>query len=298
MILQDKIKRRLKYLLRLLKTLFKEPSKSVRFLPFFLANFLPSGSRLKNRIYHRYIKLFICSLDKDKQVILDLKLFKIVADKSYYRTIIPQFFDLIYPYLLKDPFIMEEGPYERGEVKLKKGDVVIDAGAYLGVFSIFASQKIGPRGRVYAFEPISENHELLKKTIELNKAGNVKAIPRALAKGKGPLLMSLKEQRFDTSSGFFKRGDKNRVVKQISLDEFIRQEKIPKIDFIKVDVEGMEREVLSGAKKTIKKFKPCLAVCTYHRPDDPRILRKLVQGFVPQYKVIQTDTKLYAVNNN
>ena len=303
-IFQNNIKWRLNYLFKLLKTFLKEPKGHFWTLPFFFSDLFPSVSPLRNKIHQRYIKSFISSINKEKETydldsdeeILDLKLFKIVAKKSHYKAIIRQFFDLVYPYLVKNPFIIREGPYEKNRVKLEPGDVVIDAGAYLGIFSIFASKKIGPNGKVYAFEPISENYQLLEKTIKLNKAKNIEIIPYALGKKEGLLPMAIEDGSFNASSGFFKKGNKKRIVKQISLDEFIEQRKISKIDFIKADIEGMERELLFGAQKTIKEFKPRLSICTYHRPDDPKIIEELVQNLVPQYKIIQTEMKLYAWN--
>lgn len=294
---------KIKWRIKLLKSLLKKPYGHF-WIPLF-AYLLPSAFPLINKIHQRYLKSLICSTNKEKEIynldsdeeIFDLKLFKIVANKAHYKAIIPQFFDLVYPYLVKNPVIIREGSYERNGVELKSGDTVIDAGAYLGIFSIFASKKIGPRGKVYVFEPISENYELLKKTIKLNKAKNIEVIPYALGKKEAMLSMGVKDGHFDMSSGFFKRGNEDRAVKQISLDEFVKQNNIPKIDFIKADVEGMERQVLFGAKETIKKFKPCLAVCTYHRPDDPKVLKDLIQNLEPQYKIIQTGMKLYASQN-
>lgn len=74
----------------------------------------------------------------------------------------------------------------------------------------------------------------------------------------------------------------------------LNKKKISRIDFIKVDTEGMEREVLTGAKRVIRKFKPRLAICTYHRPDDSKIIKEIIQSSGQQYKFTQTEKKLYA----
>ena len=80
----------------------------------------------------------------------------------------------------------------------------------------------------------------------------------------------------------------------VSLDSFVSQRNISKLDFIKADIEGMERDFLFGAKETIKKFRPCLALCIYHRPDDPEVIEKIIRDFEPQYKIIKTKTKIFA----
>jgi len=297
----EKIKWRFDYFNKLVKFLIKKPSE-LYWIMFFLIRLVPSsGSLWEKRISKIYAKKFVCSAEKERKIlnlknneeILDLGLFKIVSDKNRYTTILHQFFDLIYPYIVKSDFMIREGPYEKGAVELMLGDVVIDAGAFVGVFSIFAAKKVGPSGKVYAFEPIFENRELLTKTIKLNNLDNLEIVPLALGKEESFLRMSAEEGKFNKSSGFFNTG-KTRDVKQISLDEFIEQRKISKVDFIKADIEGMERELLIGAGKTIKKFKPCLAICTYHRPDDPKVIEEIVRSFGSEYKINHTEMKLYA----
>ncbi|MGC9049063.1 MAG: FkbM family methyltransferase [Patescibacteria group bacterium] len=68
---------------------------------------------------------------------------------------------------------------------------------------------------------------------------------------------------------------------------------VKQIDFIKVDIEGMERNLLAGAEKTIKKFKPKIAIRTYHRPDDPEVLERMIKSFVPEYNIIKTSKVFY-----
>lgn len=284
----DKIKWRIK----LLKIILKEPvNKSFR--AFLLIHCLPSNFFLIKKIKEKYIKKWAQSFPNEK--ILDLKLFKIILKETDYEPVFWESLDLIYPYLTNDFSLIREGAYEKNGVDLKPGDVVVDAGAYLGIFSLFASKKIGPKGKVYAFEPISENYQLFKKTIELNKAKNIEIIPWALGKKRDLVSMMVEGDKFNISSGFFKKGSKERKVKQISLDDFIEQRKIPKVDFIKADLEGMEKDFLLGAEKTIKKFKPRLSICTYHKPEDSRVLEQLIRSFAPQYKIDQTEAKLYSL---
>jgi hypothetical protein len=56
----------------------------------------------------------------------------------------------------------------------------------------------------------------------------------------------------------------------------------------------MERNLLRGAEQTIKKFKPKIAICTYHFPDDPEVLEKMIKNFIPEYNIIKSHQKLYA----
>jgi hypothetical protein len=69
---------------------------------------------------------------------------------------------------------------------------------------------------------------------------------------------------------------------------------IKKIDFIKVDIEGAERDMLRGATNVLKTFAPKLAICTYHLPDDPMVLEDIILEANPKYKVVHLKMKLFA----
>jgi len=286
---------KIKYRIGLLGNIIKR-SINNDFRIFFLIQFFPAKFPLRKKLNQKYLQKCAKSLIDSKngdETIFDLKLFKIIAKKDDYDLIIFGFLDLICPYLVKNFSVIREGSYEKKEVKLEQRDVVIDAGANLGIFSLLASKKVGPGGRVYAFEPISENRELLRKTIELNGARNIEIIPYALGEEEKDLLMSVENNKLGSSSGFFQKGE-GRNVKQISLDKFIEQRQLSKVDFIKADIEGMEHVLLVGAKETIKKFKPKLSICTYHKPGDLENLSKDIKNIDPKYSIDHSEMKLYA----
>jgi hypothetical protein len=83
-------------------------------------------------------------------------------------------------------------------------------------------------------------------------------------------------------------------IKITTLDNFVHQENIKKIDFIKVDIEGAERDMLKGAYNVLKEFAPKLALCTYHFPDDPEVLEGLIKDANPNYRVVHISKKLFA----
>jgi len=203
--------------------------------------------------------------------------------------------DFIYPYFSHDySDYFGEGPYLYKDIQIQEEDAVIDAGANLGLFSALASF-LG--GVVYAFEPVEEIREkYLKKTSELNK--NIFSIPYGLSNKKeliniaGNCISSatiVKEKQENIQNNII-----NEYIQVITLDEWVKENKIPRIDFIKADIEGAERLMLEGAQKVLKTFSPKLSICTYHFSDDKEVLSRLILQANPNYKIIYKWKKLYA----
>jgi len=178
-------------------------------------------------------------------------------------------------------------------VKIKEGDLVIDAGANIGLFSILASQKVGRTGKIFAFEPIEQTRELLARNILNNRVNNIHFVPFALGSRNTDLEL-IKSDNLGESSFFCKGNFPKIKVKQTTLDNFVREKQLKKVDFIKADIEGMERDLIRGAKETIIKFKPKISICIYHRSDDAQIIGELLKSFVSVYHLTVTPTKLYA----
>jgi len=189
---------------------------------------------------------------------------------------------------------MPEGPhcYRKGDfdVSVQKDDVVIDVGAWVGDFSAYASTK----GAVcYAFEPSKTTFNVLCKTAELNK--NIYPIQKGLSNSVGET--SFFHDDIDGKNSICIAKNENTSIEKISittLDKFVEEHKLEKVDFIKADIEGAERDLLKGAEQVLKKFAPKLSICTYHLPDDPEVLEKIILEINPDYKVIQLRNKLYA----
>ncbi len=155
------------------------------------------------------------------------------------------------------------GDYEKhGETKvflshLRKGMTVMDIGANIGVYALYFARKVGPNGRVYAFEPVPEYFERLKEHIALNNATNIVPVPLALFDRKGTVKMSVAE---GASSIFCYSTDQFVEVPATTLDDFVAEQGIKRVDALKLDVEGAELKVIHGADKTIRQFKPVMMV--------------------------------------
>jgi FkbM family methyltransferase len=211
---------------------------------------------------------------------------------SYEKDVfIQEFLDILLPVLNFYGSYLGEGPYLYHKVQIQKGDIVIDAGANIGMFSALASH-LG--GIVYAFEPVKEIREkYLEKTAQLNP--NINIVPLALSNKNGEVKIEVDLINIGCSSIVFDRKDSiKEIVKTTTLDDWVKQNNIPKVDFIKADIEGAERLMLEGAQWVLKTYAPKLAICTYHLPDDKEVLTKLILQANPDYKIEYAWKKLYA----
>ena len=251
---------------------------------------------LKNSSLFRVIEI------KDKLLFIAGE-FKFYYPKNVdYTAPIDQFIDFIYPVfnhdlypyvekkILADKWLAHEGSYEEGGVRIDNGDIVIDAGAFIGLFLIFAGKRVG---KVFAFEPVEKSRDILSENIILNNLENVEVFSYALGESCKNLKFFVSSQHPESSGGISLK-EKEKIVPQITLDDFVKKYAIKRIDFIKADIEGMERNLLKGAEGVIKKFKPKIAICTYHLVDDEEILAGMIKNFVPQYKILKKNKKLYA----
>lgn len=189
-------------------------------------------------------------------------------------------------------YYYQEGPYEIDFVNIVSGNVVIDAGANIGVFSLLAAQK---GAKVYAFEPQQFFFDLLCKNIKLNNLSEfVTCSQYALNKKSGKACLSVDNSNLLASSLNIKRGNSFITVECITLDEWVNMNNLSRVDFIKADIEGAERLLLLGAKQTIRKFKPRLAISAYHFSDDMVVLERLICNICSDYIIIKTRKMLYA----
>ena len=152
---------------------------------------------------------------------------------------------------------------------LKLGDTFVDVGANLGLMTLHASRIVGPEGKVVAFEPHPETYRRLIQNIELNNCSNVQPLQMAAGSGKS------EAQIYDVPSVNIGRASLIRPdvdyrpagqVKVSTLDEELDGQRV---QFLKIDVEGFEAEVLAGASETLAKrpiisMEVSTAVCVDH----------------------------------
>jgi FkbM family methyltransferase len=162
----------------------------------------------------------------------------------------------------------------------REGDVVIDVGAYTGDTALIFSKLVGEKGRVICFEPDSYCFQKLVKNKAL-RLKNVVALKRLLWSRKTVVKFA---ETNTIGSSVFSAGGYGRIrrVRATTLDEELRRLNLDRVDFIKMDVEGAEIEILKGASRTLRNNAPRLAIATYHvvrgrqtREEVERILRRL-----------------------
>jgi len=131
------------------------------------------------------------------------------------------------------------------DVKISNSGVIIDVGANVGIFSKL-SRDLYPQASIYSIEPIINTFECLKKNFENDS--RVQIFNMALGDSKRKQRMSFSNQNSEISK-IDSKG--NIIVDMQSLDEFVRINKIKKIDLLKIDTEGFEQRVLLGAKEAL-----------------------------------------------
>jgi FkbM family methyltransferase len=155
------------------------------------------------------------------------------------------------------------GEFSEGEIELFKqvalpGMTVVDAGANIGAHTIYLSKAVGARGRVLAFEPQRVLHQILCGNIALNACTNVIAVHAGLGAESGEVAVPTIDYARGGNFGGVALGEgrSGEPVPIHTLDSY----SLKACHFIKIDVEGMERDVLEGARRVLAKHRPILYV--------------------------------------
>lgn len=141
---------------------------------------------------------------------------------------------------------------------LNPGDVFYDVGANVGIYSLYASAAVGNSGHIYAFEPLERNLRYLRQHLTLNNLHNCTVLPAAVCDREGTLSFSSANRQ---SSMARLVADGEITVPSSTLDKCVYGEmRLRPPNVIKVDVEGAELQVLSGASRTLSEFHPAMFV--------------------------------------
>jgi FkbM family methyltransferase len=161
------------------------------------------------------------------------------------------------------------GCYEPNEFALLgrivvPGMVFLDGGANEGVYTVFASARVGTKGRVIAVEPSPREMERLKRNVALNDMSNIDLVEAALSDRLGFVDLTLAEQEHageNTLGAFIYDGRSavdTKTVAAVTLDKLVAEHDLRRLDVVKLDLEGAELRALSGARHSLAELKPLL----------------------------------------
>jgi FkbM family methyltransferase len=178
-----------------------------------------------------------------------------------------------YAYLLKHELTFPENDQILAGRLVSRGDSVVDVGASIGGYTKFLSEKVGPEGHVYSFEPNPPTFDFLTHNVATLGLSNVNAFNVAASNLTGSAELKIPRYRWGSECHYDARLDgpiksewRSVSVKTGTLDSFLKKEKI---SFIKCDANFHELSVLRGATDLIKRCRPAMLIEINPNPDDP-----------------------------
>lgn len=160
--------------------------------------------------------------------------------------------------------ILSTGTYEDEinkliRISLQPGNVALDIGSNIGLQSLRMSQAVGTQGKVYAFEPLNYLREKCNQNIKLNKALNIEVLAFALSDKENEATFKINKNSWNQGTfninGKTEGTEEQRVIIKVA-DRLPEIMALERLDLIKIDVEGLEYQVLLGLTHTLTKHKP------------------------------------------
>jgi len=139
---------------------------------------------------------------------------------------------------------------------VNRDDICVDIGANIGYYALIEAKLVGPQGKIYAIEPVEKNFKILKKNIEFNKYENIEAYRLAIGSKNeiGFINLSGSSNLHSLLPGSTTLNNKTEQVEIMTLDEFLKDKPFP--NFIRMDVEGYEEEIIKGMKQILRAERP------------------------------------------
>ncbi len=158
---------------------------------------------------------------------------------------------------------------------VKPGDTAVDVGANLGTVTVPLALRVGPTGRVFAFEPQRMVYQCLSATLALNGIGNVEAFRLGVGAKEGTARLALPRggQKMNLGAARLVREGAGEAVRVIALDSLA----LRSCALIKIDVEGMEAAVLAGAGDTVARTRPAIYAEAKKGPGTETVIQWLAE---------------------
>ena len=189
--------------------------------------------------------------------------------------------------------------YEMPGFSINKEDIVIDIGAHIGLFSLFASQYC-KNGKIFSYEPIKENYNILKENIEVNKIENIISFNSAVSKQTNKLKIFINSD--DSAHSIFE-SEKNFIeVDSTTIKSIFDKNKIENCNLLKFDCEGAEYQIIESIPKEYF-FKIKKMIIEYHLANEkPEMYKKLIENLknnsfeIKIKKLSDSMGMIYAIN--
>lgn len=176
--------------------------------------------------------------------------------------------------------------YGTGDFGPHSGDITLDCGANVGV-TVHEELAAGAQ-KVVAIEPAPENLECLRRNYAPEiAAGRVVIVPKGVW-DKDDFLTLRVDPKNSAADSFVLHREETVDLEKVPLttiDEIVSDLKLPRVDYIKFDIEGAEPKALAGARGTLAKYKPRISIATYHQPDHPRVIPELIRAARSDYQM-------------
>ncbi len=143
---------------------------------------------------------------------------------------------------------------------LKEGDVVFDVGANIGEVTFGMSKRAGNLGMIYSFEPEPFIFSKISRNLSLNSFTNICLNNVALGDKEQELFLKAQVENNRGGTRINTNSNEGKKVKVSTIDLYVQQKELKKLDLIKIDVEGFEMRVLQGAQEVLQKFRPLLFI--------------------------------------
>lgn len=168
--------------------------------------------------------------------------------------------------------------YGTGDQDVHSGDIVLDCGANIGVFTREALDR--GASKIIGIEPAPENLEAYRRNFKDEiAAGKVIVYPKGVWDHDD--VLTLHQDPNNTAADTFVINRKESVgevkVPLTTIDKLVAELKLDRVDYIKMDIEGAEPNALRGGKETIAKWKPRISISAYHQPQHPALIPQIIR---------------------
>lgn len=186
--------------------------------------------------------------------------------------------------------------YENEIIKIQEGDIVFDIGANIGIFSLYSLYNSAKE--VHSFEPGEKQFEAIKNNLSKN-FNNIYVNNLAVTNTKGTTKFYINDSSV-TNSTFSKTSDKYIEVKTIDIKSYVIENSIPKIDYLKIDCEGGEYEIIESLDEDFLKEKInkiCLEYHIFEEKDELKLKQLISKLQICNFTINKKGTMIYCKNN-